>query len=250
MEMNCEKKGICLKRGYGIFTGFPSSRQIRRAECASAGAYRRHGASERDAQRRANARAAMCKRPERGARTDGAEDEAGRPVLPERHRGPGDGRQRRRRLTSGQGSQGRHDIRRSTALRRIFVTTRSRNHKFLQLRCSSSAIDFSSLREKLRDHGWFNVTHFWIYSAIKAWWARLDDLKIMLEGSCRICSSRFFLFRRGFEQTSFRRENSFLYESGSKVSQEFLKNMVLQALSSEDAYHRWLLLFWNSVTYE
>lgn len=100
------------------FAGFPSSRQIRGIERPSVGAHRRHGASERDAQRRANARVAVRERAERGARADRVEDEAGRPVLPERQRGPGHGRQRRRRLALGQGSKGRHDTRRSAALKR------------------------------------------------------------------------------------------------------------------------------------
>ena len=75
----------------------------------------------------------MRERSERGARADSAEDEASRSILPQCYRGPRDGRQRRRRLAPGQGSQGRYDTRCSTTLRRI-VTMRSRNHKFLQLR--------------------------------------------------------------------------------------------------------------------
>lgn len=59
----------------------------------------------------------MRERAERGARTNRIEDEAGRSVLPKRQRGPGDGRQRGRRVTSGQRFEGRDDTRRSATLK-------------------------------------------------------------------------------------------------------------------------------------
>lgn len=74
------------------FTGFSGSWEICRVKRASTGTHRRHSASKRDAQRRANARVAMRERPERSSRADGAENETGCSILSKRHRSPGDGR--------------------------------------------------------------------------------------------------------------------------------------------------------------